>query len=116
MLRSLFEGAQYNSEAGAKCTVYSRARTKQGCGVIKEIRYIILLILYFLLMVNFPLPMDYSLKCPEKLVMLWAQFLSPKVVVIRTYLRFMTEARLIDLYYVCVYRAGATKTEDVVIQ
>ena len=67
-------------------------------------------------MVNFPLPMDYSLKYPEKFVMLWAQFLSPKVVVARTYLWFMTEARLIDLYDVCVYRAGATKTEDVVIQ
>ena len=39
MLRSLFEGAQYNSEAGAKCAVYSRARTKHGRGVIKEIRY-----------------------------------------------------------------------------
>ena len=39
MLRGLFEGAQYNSEAGAKCAVYSRARTKQGRGVIKEIRY-----------------------------------------------------------------------------
>ena len=41
MLRGLFEGAQYNSEAGAKCAVYSRARTKQGRGVIKEIRYVI---------------------------------------------------------------------------
>ena len=40
MLRGLFEGAQYNSEAGAKCAVYSRARTKQGRGVIKEIRYV----------------------------------------------------------------------------
>ena len=40
VLRSLFEGAQYNSEAGAKCAVYSRARTKQGREVIKEIRYI----------------------------------------------------------------------------
>ena len=40
MLRGLFEGTQYNSEAGAKCAVYSRARTKQGHGVIKEIRYI----------------------------------------------------------------------------
>ena len=40
MLRSLFEGAQYNSEARAKCTVYSRARTKRGRGVIKEIRYL----------------------------------------------------------------------------
>ena len=40
MLRGLFEGAQYNSEAGAKCAVYSRARTKQGRGVIKEIRHI----------------------------------------------------------------------------
>ena len=39
MLRGLFEGAQYNSEAGAKCAVYSMARTKQGRGVIKEIRY-----------------------------------------------------------------------------
>ena len=29
-MRGLFEGAQYNSEAGAKCAVYSRARTKQG--------------------------------------------------------------------------------------
>ena len=37
-MRGLFEGAQYNSEAGAKCAVYSRARTKQGRGVIKEIR------------------------------------------------------------------------------
>ena len=36
--RGLFEGAQYNSEAWAKCAVYSRARTKQGRGVIKEIR------------------------------------------------------------------------------
>ena len=41
MLRGLFEGAQYNSEAGAKCAVYSRARTKQGRGVIKEIRDVI---------------------------------------------------------------------------
>ena len=40
MLRGLFEGAQYNSEAGAKCAVYLRARTKQGRGVTKEIRYI----------------------------------------------------------------------------
>ena len=40
-LCGLFEGAQYNSEAGAKCAVYSRARNKQGRGVIKEIRYII---------------------------------------------------------------------------
>ena len=40
MLRGLFEGAQYNSEAGEKCTVYSMVRTKQGRGVIKEIRYI----------------------------------------------------------------------------
>ena len=38
VLRGLFEGALYNSEAGAKCAVYSRARTKQGRGVIKEIR------------------------------------------------------------------------------
>ena len=38
MLRGLFEGAQYNSEAWAKCAVYSRARTKQGRGVIKEIQ------------------------------------------------------------------------------
>ena len=37
-VRDLFEGAQYNSEASAKCAVYSRARTKQGRGVIKEIR------------------------------------------------------------------------------
>ena len=36
MLRGLFEGAQYNSEAGAKCAVYSRARTKQGRRVIKK--------------------------------------------------------------------------------
>ena len=43
MLRGLFEGAQYNSEAWAKCAVYSRARTKQGRGVIKEIRYVMLL-------------------------------------------------------------------------
>ena len=42
MLRGLFEGAQYNSEARAKCAVYLRARTKQGHGVIKEIRYIVL--------------------------------------------------------------------------
>ena len=41
VLRGLFEGMQYNSEAGAKCAVYSRARTKQGRGVIKEIRYVI---------------------------------------------------------------------------
>ena len=41
MLRGLFEGAQYNSEAGAKRAVYSKARTKQGRGVIKEIRYVI---------------------------------------------------------------------------
>ena len=40
MLRGLFEGARYNSEAGAKCAVYLRARTKQGHGVIKEIRYV----------------------------------------------------------------------------
>ena len=39
MLRGLFEGAQYNSEAGAKCVVYSSARTKQGRGVIEEIQY-----------------------------------------------------------------------------
>ena len=39
VLRGLFEGVQYNSEAGAKCAVYSRAQTKQGRGVIKEIRY-----------------------------------------------------------------------------
>ena len=39
MLRGLFEGAKYNSEDWAKCAVYSRARTKQGRGVIKEIRY-----------------------------------------------------------------------------
>ena len=38
LLRGLFEGAQYNSEAGAKCAVYSRARTKQRRGVIKEIQ------------------------------------------------------------------------------
>ena len=38
VLRGLFEGTQYNSEAGAKCAVYSRARTKQGRGVIKEIQ------------------------------------------------------------------------------
>ena len=38
VLHGLFEGAQYNSEAWAKCAVYSRARTKQGRGVIKEIR------------------------------------------------------------------------------
>ena len=89
-------------------------RTKQGRGVIKEIRYITLLILYFLLMVNFPLPMDIHSNALKNF-MLWAQFLSPKVVVVCTYLQFMTEARLIDLYYVCVNRAGATKTEDVVI-
>ena len=41
-MRGLFEGVQYNSEAGAKCAVYSRARTKQGRGVIKEIRYMTL--------------------------------------------------------------------------
>ena len=40
VLRGLFEGAHYNSEAWAKCAVYSRARTKQGRGVIKEIRYL----------------------------------------------------------------------------
>ena len=40
MVRGLFEGAQYNSEAGAKCADYSRARTKQGRGVIEEIRYL----------------------------------------------------------------------------
>ena len=40
MLRSLFEGAHYNSEAWEKCAVCSRARTKQGRGVIKEIRYL----------------------------------------------------------------------------
>ena len=40
MLRGLFEGAQYNSEAWAKCAVYSRAQTKQGREVIKEIRYV----------------------------------------------------------------------------
>ena len=38
VLRGLFEGVKYNSEHGAKCAVYSRARTKQGCRVIKEIR------------------------------------------------------------------------------
>ena len=38
VVRGLFEGAQYNSEAGAKCADYSRARTKQGRGVIEEIR------------------------------------------------------------------------------
>ena len=42
MVRGLFESAQYNSEAGAKCALYSRARTKQGRGVIKEIRYSLL--------------------------------------------------------------------------
>ena len=53
-MRDLFKGAQYNSKAGAKCAVYSRARTKQGRGVIKEIRplhnlykYISLKILWF---------------------------------------------------------------------
>ena len=40
MLRGLFEGAQYNSEAWAKCAVYLRARTKQGHRVIKVIRYV----------------------------------------------------------------------------
>ena len=40
MLRGLFEGVQYNSKAGAKCAVYSRVLTKQGRGVIKEIRYV----------------------------------------------------------------------------
>ena len=49
-MRGLFEGAQYNSEAGAKCAVYSRARTKQRRGVIKEIRvyniYIFIFIVY----------------------------------------------------------------------
>ena len=40
MLCGLFEGAQYNSVTGAKCAVYSRARTKPGRGVIKEIRYV----------------------------------------------------------------------------
>ena len=39
-VHGLFEGALYNSEAGAKCAVYSRARTKQGRRVIKEIRYV----------------------------------------------------------------------------
>ena len=33
-------GRAVNSEAWAKCAVYSRARTKQGRGVIKEIRYV----------------------------------------------------------------------------
>ena len=42
MLCSLFEGAQYNSEAGAKCAVYLRVRTKQGRGVIKEIQYVVI--------------------------------------------------------------------------
>ena len=42
MLHSLFEGTQYNSEAGAKCAVYSRARTKQRRGVIKEIWYVVI--------------------------------------------------------------------------
>ena len=51
MLRGLFEGAQYNSEAGAKCAVYSRAQTKQGRGVIKEIRYV----LFFCLVCGFVL-------------------------------------------------------------
>ena len=39
MVCGLFKGAQYNSEAGAKCADYSRARTKQGRGVIEEIRF-----------------------------------------------------------------------------
>ena len=38
MLRGLFEGAQYNSEAGVTRAVNLRARTKQGRGEIKEIR------------------------------------------------------------------------------
>ena len=37
MLRGLFEGAQYNSEAGAKCAVYSRARSNQGNTVIASL-------------------------------------------------------------------------------
>ena len=37
MLRGLFEGAQYNSEAGATRAVNSRAQTKQGREEIKEI-------------------------------------------------------------------------------
>ena len=44
MLRGLFEGAQYNSEAWAKCVDYSRERTKQGRGVIKEIRNVLFMI------------------------------------------------------------------------
>ena len=39
MLRGLFEGTQYNSEAGATRTVNSRARTKQGREAINEIWY-----------------------------------------------------------------------------
>ena len=46
MLRGLFEGAQYNFDAGTKCEVYLRARTKQGRGVIKEIQYINTLTIY----------------------------------------------------------------------
>ena len=41
MLRGLFEGAQYNSEAGRSAqSIRARARTKQGRGVIKEIQYL----------------------------------------------------------------------------
>ena len=57
--------------------------------------------------------MDIHSNAPKNFHVMGTIFV-PKVVVC-TYLRFMTEARLIDLYYVCVDRAGATKTEDVVI-
>ena len=63
MLHGLFEGAQYNSEAGAKCAVYSRARTKQRRGVIKEIRY-----MYYKILDSIPCPnLDISsdkMLCP----------------------------------------------------
>ena len=48
MLRGLFEGAQYNSEAGATRTVNSRARTKQGRGEVKEIRCIYIYIYIYI--------------------------------------------------------------------
>ena len=38
-VRGLFEGAYYNSHMGEVCAVYSRSRTKQGRGLIEEIRY-----------------------------------------------------------------------------
>ena len=47
MLRGLFEGAQYNSEAGATHAVNLREQTKQGQGEIKEIQYVAILCIFF---------------------------------------------------------------------